>query len=299
MKPMEAIPAPSQDSPSMLKSRWQILAIVVLATLALIIGWNLLSQRPTEEKTGIQPFAPPVNVHLTLGNPSNANDNVNTNANNYLLVKPQYVLSYNNSKHIANWVSWQLNKSWLGTVPRRNDFRPDPTLPKGWYQVTPADYNGSGYDRGHMTPSADRSRDPATNSATFLMTNILPQAPDNNQGVWQKLESYSRDLANSGKELYIIAGGYGEKRSIGRTVKISVPDRTWKVIVVLEKPGATVTNNTRVIAVDIPNEQGVREADWRNFRVSVDELEKKTGYNFLTTVPDTVQEVIESRVDQG
>jgi endonuclease G, mitochondrial len=286
----------------MTKFRWQLPAIAALVIVAAIVGWTLLSQRPTGERSGVQSFVPPVNVNLALGNPSDANDNVITNANNYLVVKPQYVLSYNNSKHIPNWVSWQLNKSWLGNVPRRNDFRPDPSLPKGWYAVASADYNGSGYDRGHMTPSADRSRDPETNSTTFFMTNIIPQAPDNNQGVWQKLESYCRDLANAGKDLYIISGGYGEKRSIGSKVKISVPERTWKVIVVLDQAGsnaANVTANTRVIAVDIPNEQGVREANWRTFRVSVDQLEAKTGYNFLTNVTESVQQAIESRVDQG
>ena len=286
----------------MFKFRWQIIAIALLAALAGFVAWTLLSQRPTEQRTQTFQVEIPKNVNLALGNPSNANQNAIANANNYLLEKPQYALSYNNSKHIANWVSWQLNKSWLGSVPRRNDFRPDTSLPKGWYQVTSTDYNGSGYDRGHMTPSGDRTRDPATNSATFLMTNIIPQSPDNNQGVWQKLESYCRELANAGKELYIIAGGYGEKRTIGSKVKISVPDRTWKIIVVLDKPGLTAANvnaNTRVIAVDIPNEQGVREADWRKFLVSVDQLEAKTGYDFLNVVPESVQQAIESRSDRS
>lgn len=116
-------------------------------------------------------------VHLALGNPSNAD----TDPNNYLMIKPQYALSYDNSKGIPNWVSWQLNQSWLGSVDRKNDFRPDITLPVGWYQVRPSDYTGGGYDRGHMTPSGDRTRTPEDNSATFLMTNMIPQAPKNNQ----------------------------------------------------------------------------------------------------------------------
>lgn len=282
----------------MLKSRWQILAIAGVVAILVAIGVNFLMRRPPQQNPGILPQIPR-SVHLTLGVPSNAGNNPQSNANDYLLVKPEYVLSYNNQKRIPNWSSWQLNKSWLGTAQRTNDFRPDSSLPKGWYPVKPSDYNGSGYDRGHMTPSADRSRDKATNSATFLMTNMVPQAPDNNQGVWQKLETYSRDLANAGKELYIIAGGYGEKGTIGRDVKISVPARTWKVIVVLDKPGDPITEKTRVIAVDIPNEQGVRDADWRKFRVSVDALESKTGYNFLTTTSEPIQKAIESRVDQG
>lgn len=253
-----------------------------------------------------------VSVHLTMGNPSNAVANT-TSPSNYLMVKPQYALSYNNSTRIPNWVSWQLNKAWLGNTQRANDFRPDTTLPSGWYQVTTSDYNNSGFDRGHMSPSADRTDSVANNSATFLMTNMIPQAPDNNQGVWANLENYSRDLVTKqNKELYILSGGYGtcgtgsagSKCSIPAVTSpsntITIPARTWKVIVVLDTPGtgvSGVTTNTRVIAVDIPNAQGVRSDDWRKYRVSVDTLEQKTGYDFLSAIPTNIQSVIEAKVD--
>jgi len=81
-------------------------------------------------------------VHLTLGNPSGASASV-SNPDNYLMVKPQYALSYNRSKGTANWVSWELNKSYLGNVDRQNDFRPDDTLPPGWERVTPSVYSRS------------------------------------------------------------------------------------------------------------------------------------------------------------
>ena len=282
----------------MLKSRWQIFAIALLLIATIAVGCTLLLNRPE------QPLLPPVvgNVHLTMGIPSKATPDA-TNANDYLIAddKRPYALSYNNSKHIPNWSSWQLNKSWLGTVPRANDFRPDSSLPQGWYQVKSSDYNGTGYDRGHMTPSADRTKDPTTNSATFLMTNIVPQTADNNRDVWEGLESESRRLVGLGKELYIIAGGLGEKRTVG-TQKISVPASTWKVIVVLDQPdlkASEVATNTRVIAVNVPNIQGIKEKTWRDFRVSVDQLEEKTGYNFLTNVPETVQQAIESKIDRG
>lgn len=257
---------------------------VVIACLMTLTGCGLLTKPPTV-----------TSVHLSLGNPSNAAGD----PDNYLLVKPQYALSYNNSTRIPNWVSWQLNQSWLGKVPRRNDFRPDESLPPGWYQVVPSDYNNSGFDRGHMTPSADRSNNQDNNSATFLMTNILPQAPDNNQGPWAELEVYCRELARQGQELYIVAGGYGRKRAIARG-KIVAPARTWKVIVVLDQPGqgvADITSETRVIAVDMPNNQGIKTADWRSFRVSVDQVEAKTGYDLLSNLPESVQQVVEGRVD--
>lgn len=220
-----------------------------------------------------------VSVHLTLSNPSNAGT---SSLNNYLLVKPQYVISYNCPIGRPNWVSWQLNSSWLGSTPREDTFRADTTLPFGCYQVQSTDFSGSGFDRGHMTPSGDRTSSVTNNSATFLMSNMIAQAPDNNQGIWANLEDYARTLVAQGKELYIISGGYGMggTGSNGRfyTIangRVQVPNRTWKIIVVLNTLGsgiAGVTTSTRVISVNIPNTQGVRTANWRNYRVSVDSL---------------------------
>jgi endonuclease G len=252
-----------------------------------------------------------VSPHLMMGNPSNAVTSTSY-PTNYLLVKSQYAVSYNNNKRTPNWVSWQLNSSWLGSTPRQDDFRADTTLPSTWYRVSASDYSGSGFDRGHMTPSADRTNTVSSNSATFLMTNMIPQAPDNNQGVWANLENYLRTLVSQGKELYIISGpagscgtgSNGTKCSLAAATSpsnsITVPASVWKVIVVLDNPGSGVSGvntSTRVIAVDIPNVQGVRTALWQNYRVSVDSLEQKTGYNFLSTIPATTQSVIEARVD--
>jgi len=245
------------------------------------------------------------NINLLLGNPSAATADI-TNAQNYLLLRPQYALSYNRNKGSANWVSWQLNQSWIGKLPRI-PFAPDPSLPTGWYQVMPGDYTGSGFDRGHMVPAADRDRTEADSKAVFLMTNILPQAPDNNRGPWEKLESYCRQLVEQGKELYIFAGGagsggIGEK---GRKITIAggeviVPANFWKVVVVLDQPELGlrgVTKTTRAIAVIMPNEQGIKEKDWQIFRTSVDAVEELTGYNFLLNVPQNIQNLLEAKID--
>jgi endonuclease G, mitochondrial len=246
------------------------------------------------------PVAP--NPNLLLGNPSQATV---TDRNNLLISRPQYALSYNADRGIPNWASWQLNANWLGTLPRR-PFTPDTMLGAGIPMVTQNDYNGSGFDRGHMVPAADRNRTTADSQSVFLMSNILPQAPDNNQGPWEKLESYSRDLVRQGKELYIIAGGTGDG-GIGKTGpattiargKVAVPKMTWKVIVVLDAPSVmpTITSKTRVIAVMMPNEQGIKDQPWQNYRVSVDAVEAITGYDLLSTVPQRTQTVLEKRVD--
>lgn len=239
-------------------------------------------------------------INLTMGNPSNATSDAN-NKSNYLVKKPQFAFSYNNSKGTANWVSWQLNQSWMGNVDRQNNFRPDTSLPADYYQVRSNEYQKSGYDRGHLIPSADRSKTAKDNSATFLMTNMIPQHPDNNREVWRELEEYSRELVKQqGKELYIVAGPKGKIKTLAKG-KLTVPASTWKVILVLDKPGSGVsgvTANTRTIAVMMPNSEVVNKTDWKDYRVSVDQVEKETGYDFFSNLPKSIQKQIESRVDK-
>jgi endonuclease G len=243
------------------------------------------------------PTPPPTTVHLTMGNPSNAVTDTAQPAN-YLMVKNQYALSYHRDNGAPNWVSWHLDSTWLGSTPRQDDFRADTTLPAGWYQVQGTDYSGSGFDRGHMCPSADRTSSVANNSATFLMTNMIPQLPANNQGPWASMENYLRTLATAGNELYVISGGYGVQFYIANG-HVAVPSQTWKVVIVL--PGGTndvsrVTTSTRTIAVLMPN-SGSINSDWRAYRVSVDQIEGLTGYDFFSNVPTAIQSPIEAVVD--
>lgn len=250
----------------------------------------------------------PVNDQpLALGNPSSATSDI-LNETNYLMTKPQYSLSYHRSRAIANWVAWRLDTSWLGTTERQDDFRPDPSLPGGWYQVLNEDYSGSGFDRGHSVPSGDRTCSVPDNSATFLMTNIMPQAANNNQGPWEELETYSRTLASQGNELYIYTGGAGQGgtglNGFATTIasgRVTVPSVTWKVILVL--PNGTndadrVYKTTRTIAVIMPNNQNIGiNTPWRNFRTSVKAVEVLTGLTFFTNVRPQVRNLIKQKRD--
>lgn len=248
----------------------------------------------------VTPPPPSGSVHLTLGNPSGAVANV-TYTTNYLMEKPQFAMSYHKTKGTPNWVAWHLNSSWLGSTDRQDNFRADATLPSGWYQVGANSYSGSGFDRGHMCPSADRTLNVTDNGATFLMTNMVPQAPNNNQGPWANMENYLRTLATSGKEMYIYSGGYGVMKTIDAG-RVSVPTNTWKIVVVLDNGTndlSRVTTSTRVITVDMTNYDAniSRSADWKTFRTTVDAIESKTGYDFLNQVSTSIQATIESRVD--
>ena len=130
------------------------------------------------------------------------------------------------------------------------------------------------------------------------MTNIVPQAPDNNQGPWVGLEEACRDLARAGNELYIISGVSGTQGSLPKG-RVQIPEALWKVIVVLPEGDndlQRITPQTTVLAVLMPNQQGVRDDAWESYRTSVDQIEQVTGYDLLSNVPVAVQADIEARV---
>jgi endonuclease G len=245
--------------------------------------------------------------NLALGNPSGA---VTSTAypTNYLLSKAQYSLSYNRDQGKPNWVSWHLSSAWQGSTSRQDNFSPDATLPSGWYRVTTSDYTGYGFDRGHNCPSADRTGSVADNSATFLMSNMMPQAPQNNQQTWANLEDYCRTLVRAGNELYIVCGSYGRggtgSAGYQTTIangRVTVPSNCWKVVVVLPAGNndiSRVTSSTRVIAVNTPNDNGLNSA-WGGYRTSVDAIEAAAGLDLLSALPVSVQSVVEARADTG
>ncbi|WP_210489868.1 DNA/RNA non-specific endonuclease [Rufibacter aurantiacus] len=257
-----------------------------------------LSHTSTDSATATQ------DSHLTMGNPSAAG----TSYSNYLVSKPQYVMSYNSYRGTPNWVSWHLSSAWVGSAPRQDDFRADTSLPSAFYRVQSTDYTGSGFDRGHNCPSADRTLTTTDNSATFLMSNMIPQAGPNNQQTWANLENYCRTLISAGNELYIIMGSYGKggtgSNGYAETLaagKITVPNRIWKVIVVLSNgsgDASRVTSSTRVIAVNTPNTTSI-SSTWGTYRTTVDAIEAATGYDLLSNVSASVQSTIEARVDSG
>ncbi|MEP3210825.1 MAG: DNA/RNA non-specific endonuclease [Maribacter sp.] len=247
---------------------------------------------------------PTTDSNITFGNPSDAA----SDANNYFLDKPDFSLSYNNSDGTANWVSWHLSSAWLGDVPRCNCFRTDQDLPSSFYKAAKSHYTNSGFDRGHLCASADRNGTEDSNRNTYYMTNVAPQAPDNNRRSWAYFENYLRSLTDEGMELYIVAGvvGTGGTGSNGaaNTInngKINVPDSFWKVALILPNGGndiGRVTTSTRVIAINVPNDQAI-STDWAQFITTVDDIENLTGYDLFENIPDGIEAVIEAVTDGG
>ncbi|WP_460584159.1 DNA/RNA non-specific endonuclease [Hymenobacter arcticus] len=246
--------------------------------------------------------------NMALGNPSGAEADATGSPTNYLLIKAQYALSYNRDQGKPNWVSWHLSNAWLGAAPRQDNFAADDELLGSWYQVTSSSYTGSGFDRGHNCPSADRTGSAADNTATFFMTNMMPQAPQNNQQTWVGLENYCRSLVGDGNELYIIAGSYGRggtgSNGSASTLdggRVTVPSRCWKVVVVLPVGTNDVSRimaSTRVIAINTPNTNSV-DPDWGGYRTTVNAIETATGYDLLSAVSSTIQRSIEAKKDTG
>ncbi|MEM9847139.1 MAG: DNA/RNA non-specific endonuclease, partial [Bacteroidota bacterium] len=240
-------------------------------------------------------------AHILLGNPSDAQENELV-IRNYLSLKEQYALGYDGARGLATWVSWHLDASWLGAVGRTDEFVVDFSIPPSITRSSSSDYSSSGFNRGHNCPSADRTVTRADNAATFLMSNIIPQAPNHNQGLWREMEEFCRNrVRRDNKELYVIMGNYGEggegsrgrESRIGNDDRVAVPAYIWKVAVIIDNGSDDlfrIDEETRVVAVLSPNKnRNLKE--WQDYRVSVDEIEKETGLDLLSELPDDIEAI--------
>ncbi|MEO6528057.1 MAG: DNA/RNA non-specific endonuclease [Gemmatimonadaceae bacterium] len=243
--------------------------------------------------------------HVEFGAPADADP-----SNDLIVAKTQFVLSYNASRGGPNWVSWNLNGTQFGAAPRCDCFSADLSLPSSVYRVVDFDYRNGGYDRGHMVQSESRTTTLTENSSTFLLTNILPQAAENNQGPWSRLENQLNDMVRTGgKEIYVVAGGIyaASPPTLKNEGKVAVPDYTWKIAVILSA-GQGLANvksatDLEVIAIKMPNlvgttgpasATGIRNIPWETYKTTVDALEAETGYDFLAALPDAIETVVES-----
>ncbi len=286
-----------------------IIAFVAIALAAVMLMRQGDNNPPPEPNGPAEPRAE-TSIHLTMGNPSGATADEGQ-PDNYLMRKPYFALSYNNSKGTPNWVSWRVRESDLGNAPRV-EFYPDPDLPRGFKHVKPSDYSGSGFDRGHMCPHSDRSGSDEASRATFVMTNMIPQSPNCNQKAWADFEDYCRDLVRKKHQtLYIVAGPQGQggegkdgpKDVIGRAEKVTVPAKCWKVVLALDDGRgdagdvSRVSRDSRVIAVVMPNDQSVGHG-WAKYRTSAREVEELTGYRFFDRVPADVIGPLKEKADR-
>ena len=287
----------------LLGRRMQIVVVVLLLISGIVAA--VIYFRSQNLTTGSFEVATP---NLLLGNPSGATSSF-TNSDNYLMVKPYYVLSYNSDEGIPNWVSWEVTMDDLGSAPRKQVFDPDTTLPAGFNVVTTREYAGSGFQRGHMCPHSDRAANLEMSYATFVMTNIIPQPPNVNEKAWAQLESYCRRLVDRHQHLHIMSGPIGRggrgtngfRETLGRG-NVVVPAECWKVVVVVPEGGssddlAKIDAATRVVAVEMPNDNDVVGEEWAKYRTSPAQIELKTGLRFFSRLRPDVAEAMRQKVD--
>lgn len=197
-----------------------------------------------------------------------------------------YTLSYNEVHEQANWVHYKLNPSFLsGTSPRKDSFKSDPlVLSKS---ATRNDYKGSGYDRGHLVPAGDMKYNSLSMMETFYMSNISPQNPSFNRGIWKKLESLVREWGKD-FDIYVSTAGVLNSNNLGSIGKnkVTIPSKYFKVIYAPDKNimiGFLISNTKQT-------------GKLFSYAVTVDKIEALTGIDFYSELPDNIEEDLESKI---
>jgi len=208
---------------------------------------------------------------------------------NDLVRHTYYSLSYNEKYEQANWVYYTLTDKMVndGGEERSNKFKVDLMVSSG--SAKSSDYTKSGYDRGHLCPAADMGFSSTSMEESFLMSNISPQAPDFNRGIWKELETEVRKWAKKERKIYVVTGPVfkDNKGTIGAD-HVLIPGYFFKIIY-------EETDEPKIIAFVFPNRKSDRPLT--DFAVPVDEAEKLTGFDFFSQLPDELENKLENHVD--
>ena len=200
-----------------------------------------------------------------------------------------YTLSYNEEYEVPSYVAYELTRAEvLGSEERNDNFRADAAVRTGSASLD--DYRGSGYDRGHMAPAADFKWSGEAMSDTFYLSNMCPQDPSFNRGIWADLEAVVRTMAYDNESVYVVTGPVltdGPYETIGEN-EVAVPKYFYKVVLDYTNP------DVKAIGFVLPNENS--DLSLQSFAMTVDEVEDITGIDFYPALPDEEEEIIESRM---
>ena len=204
-----------------------------------------------------------------------------------ILQRTGYTLSYDSKNKTPQWVAWELTKEETrGKEERSTEFFPDPDVIGS--QVVTYDYSHSGYDRGHMAPAGDMKWNKQAMQESFYMSNICPQDHNLNTEDWNDLEMKTREWARRYGKVYIVCGPiYNGKRNeyIGEH-RVKVPDAFFKVIL--------INNDNKQYALGFLFENEAGERPLEEYLTSVDYIEKLTGMDFFSLLPDEIEERLEN-----
>lgn len=207
----------------------------------------------------------------------------------------RYTMMYDTLYRQAAWVAYLLTRRDVEAdgVSRSDDFVPDPLVTaRGLPTALPSHYSGSGYDRGHLCPSADRRTSRRENERTFVMSNISPQTPELNRGPWRLLEEQVRRWAVECDSLYVVTGGVLREGLDTLPGGVGIPDYFFKVILT-RRGGEFYT-----AAFVLPNADRFT-GGYESYAVSVDEAERRTGIDFFPALPDSVENDVEAALPKS
>jgi endonuclease G len=204
---------------------------------------------------------------------------------NQIIQHDYYTLSYSEKHEQAEWVAYELKKSYVRSSDyRRPFFIKDPKVKTG--SADYRNYKKSGYDKGHLCPAGDMEFNSNAYNDTFFTSNISPQLHNFNAGVWNKLEQKVRYWATKYDGIYVITGGVLQPslKTIG-TEKVSVPNYFYKILL------DNSNGQYRMIAFLVPSKKSDKPI--YDFVVSVDSLEKMTGIDFFPKLDDKIENSLE------
>ena len=271
--------------------RFGLIAFLILIIAAILVTIEPWKSSSTELLGALGTETPPASINikwkdLSLGYPR-------AHTGDTILSYTGFHLAYNEQFEQAAWVAYVLTREEIvsGTIERTDNFRADTSIASG--SATPADYRGSGFDRGHLAPAGDMKWDQLAMSQSFLMSNMSPQLPAFNRGIWRKLETEVRNWAMDKDSLYVITGPlFSPGDSLIGKNGVGIPGHYFKVLVDLSPP------DHDMIAFLLPHSGSSEELI--SFAIPVDSLEQISAYDFFAGAPDQeIIEWLEGRIEPG
>ena len=239
--------------------------LIALLIVAVLLFTSIINSNPTDDRVEF---------------------NFEPTSEGQTIKREYYSFSYSEEHEQSKWVSYEVtHESILGEAVRKGSFRNDPLVDTK--TASTKDYTNSGYDRGHLAPALDLKATSESMYESFYMSNISPQTPGFNRGVWKRLESQTRMWAIENSGLFVTTGPVLTTfiDTIGVSNRIPVPKYYYKVLLDYKDP------EYKMIAFIIPNERSSQPLS--DFIISVDSLEILTNIDFYSNLPDELEKILE------